>query len=193
MALICPCHLHMTCSVCWTSLCVSCFSWAWLTVPVYGVVPPYVTLAVHLEPHTSRMLSIFLFTREVDVVVAKYDVINQLSLYVIGNIAKPGELLHRCRISTSVTANPSLSSNWNSKEFRNYQLDGIREPVTPILKMSHFRNKSWSLDDEVNWGEKRWLCSVEHCSTHMVAFRVIAHNSKSRRKPLSPILKCLPP
>ena len=23
--LICPCHLHMTCSVCWTILCASCF------------------------------------------------------------------------------------------------------------------------------------------------------------------------
>ena len=34
MAFICPCHLHMTCSVCWTSLCAECFSYAWLTVPV---------------------------------------------------------------------------------------------------------------------------------------------------------------
>jgi len=31
--------------------------------------------------------------------------------YVARNIAKPGELLHRGRISTFATANPSLSSN----------------------------------------------------------------------------------
>ena len=34
MALICPCHLHMTFSMCWTSLCATCFSQASLTVPV---------------------------------------------------------------------------------------------------------------------------------------------------------------
>jgi len=26
LAFICPCHLHMTCSMCWTSLCTTCFS-----------------------------------------------------------------------------------------------------------------------------------------------------------------------
>jgi len=31
--------------------------------------------------------------------------------FVAGNIAKPGGLLHRGRISTFVTATPSLSSN----------------------------------------------------------------------------------
>ena len=30
-AFIYPCHLHMTCSVCWTSPCAACFSQAWLT------------------------------------------------------------------------------------------------------------------------------------------------------------------
>jgi len=91
--------------------------------------------------------------------------------------------------------------------------------LAPIPKMSHFQQQimsqffqtfvlnfppgdpGWSLDGEVNRVEKHWLCSVEHLgllifinrSTHMTVFRVIAHNSISRRRLLSPTLKDLLP
>jgi len=110
-----------------------------------------VTLAVHLEPHTSRTLSIFLFISEVDVGVAKYDVINQLSLYVVGNIAKPGELLHRCRILLLLQQTPVLVVTETPKDSETTsRMGNKRAHIIPILIMSHFRNKSWSSDDEVN-------------------------------------------
>jgi len=61
-------------------------------------------LAVELEPHTSRTLSVHPTGEEIR--CQKY--------------CKPGAVLHRGMISTFVIANLSPSSNSNSKNYEQY-------------------------------------------------------------------------
>jgi len=138
----------------------------------WGALPPYVTLAVHHEPilqehlafnklnclwhhiwprphppHWWREICRWKYCKnlenffiDVGFLLLLLQVVSKSPLSFIVTIKLKGDLETTCRMGDK------------------------RAYVTLILKMSHFRNKSWSLDDEVNWGEKCWLHvhSVEH-------------------------------
>jgi len=57
--------------------------------------------------------------------------------YVAGNIAKPGGLLHTSRISTFVTATPSLRVTKTTGDPET--IGSMRVCLIPIWKMSHFQ------------------------------------------------------